>query len=45
MGKSFDKNYVKEFCYTRYKPKARSNYESVPAQSRGAAIDNRQRDF
>ena len=45
VGNNYNKNKVEQFCFTRYKQKARSNYDSIPAASRYKALDNRQADF
>lgn len=45
VGNSYNKNKVEQFCFTRYKQKARSNYDSVPAGSRYKDLDYRQPDF
>lgn len=45
VGSNFNKNKVQEFCFTRYKQKANSNYDAVPVASRNQAIDGRQPHF
>ena len=41
VGTVFNRNKKEPFTFTRYKQRATSNYEPIPARSRNRLIDNR----